>query len=184
MKEIKIKSSQDADKVTPSEEEGVVLSAESVVSPTTAPAEDKEKVSPKVETKIVTWQFKKRNYEVITNTIDKLAEKTHSGAFRKRVIKARNWRVILDLSKPEDKELHDYLLSHKDINHEYSLLADRGKFDKVSEEGATLKKLMDMSIPQLMNCITDEELHEVGLMAGSIEKHNLVMAIMRKKKLV
>jgi len=177
MKEIKIKSSQDAEQVASpvDTEEGVTL-----------PVEVKE---PKVpgkegEVKIVTWQFKKRNYQVVTSTIDKIAEKTRSGAFRKRVIKARNWRVILDLNVPADKELHDYLLSHKDINNEYSLLTDRNKFDKVTEEGATLKKLMDMSIPQLMNCITDEELHEYGLMAGSIDKHNLVMAIMRKKKLV
>lgn len=153
------------------------------------PVKETPKQEPKVSEKkpastIVTWQFKKRLYHVITNALDKLAEKTRSGAFRKRVIRARNWRLDLDLSKPEDAADHKYLLEHKDVNHDYYLLADKGKTDKVSEEGATLKSLMEMSIPQLMGCITDDELNEVGLMPNNIDKYQLVMAIMRKKKLV
>ncbi len=149
------------------------------------PEEVKGKTSvEKVVSKKVTWQCKKRSYHVITNAIDKLAEKTRSGAFRKRVIKARNWRVDLDLNDPADLELHEYMLKHKDINHDYYLLADKGKNDKVNEEGQTLKSLMEMSIPQLMGCITDDELTEVGLMPNNCSKESLVMAIMRKKKLV
>jgi hypothetical protein len=63
------------------------------------------------------------------------------------------------------------------------MLTDKAKNDKISEEGATLQKLMEMSIPQLMNCISDEELRSVGLMPGSVDKYQLVAAVMRKKKL-
>ncbi len=148
------------------------------------------KVGPKKEEEekqdknIVTWQFKKRRYHEVTNLVDKIGDKTRSGNPVKRTVKVRNWRMDLDLTKPEDKELHEYLLKHKDINNYYYLLTDKERGDKASEEGETLRKLMDMSIPQLMGCINDEELHEIGLTSANLDKYQLVAAIMRKKKLV
>lgn len=137
----------------------------------------------KTESSMVTWQFKKRNYQEITPIIDKIADKTRSGNSRKYVVKARNWRLDLDLNDPAQKQVHEYLLRRKDVNNEFYMLTDKVKNDKISEEGATLQRLMEMSIPQLMNCITDEELHNVGLMPGRVDKYQLVAAIMRKKKL-
>jgi len=166
MSEIKINKAQDEDQKPPASDETKV-------------SEEKSKG----EGSIVTWQFKKRNYQEITNILDKLADKTRSGVMRKYVVKSRNWRVDLDLKNPLDKEVHEYLLRRKDVNHEFYLLTNKAKTDKISEEGRTLQKLMEMSIPQLMNCITDEELHSVGLMPANIDKYQLITAIMRKKKL-
>lgn len=145
-----------------------------------SPAE--EQTSAGKQKKVVTWQFRKRSYQQLTSITDKLADKTRTGNDRKMVIKARNWRIDLDLDNAEDKKMHEYLLNHNE-NGEYWLLADKSKNDKVSEEGATLQKLMEMSIPQLMNCITDEELRSVGIMSQYADKYQLVAAIMRKKKL-
>ena len=137
----------------------------------------------KPESTVVTWQFKKRNYQEITISVVDLSDKTRSGNRPKVVVRARNWRVDLDLTDPLQKKMHDHLVRRKDVNHEYYLLTDKAKTDKVSEEGATLKQLMEMSIPQLMNCITSEELISVGLMPSHVDKYQLVCAIMRKKKL-
>jgi hypothetical protein len=141
------------------------------------------KTAAECEEKVVTWQFKKRQYQEITNIIDKISEKTRTGNDRKVVIRARNWRLDLDLSDPLKKKMHEYLLRRKDINHEFYLLTDKIKTDRVSEEGATLQKLMDMSIPQLMNCITTDELNQAGLIEGRVDRFQLIAAIMRKKKL-
>jgi len=133
--------------------------------------------------KIVTWQFKKRQYQEITGIVDKLHNKTRSGNPVNVVIKARNWRLDLDLTNPIQKEMHEHLMRRKNINEEYYLLSDKSKTDKVSVEATTLKKLMEMSIPQLMGCITIDELQEVGIMSGNADKYQLITAIMRKKKL-
>lgn len=140
-------------------------------------------VDKKESKNIATWQFRKRQYQEITNIIDTVSDKTRSGNLRKVVIKARNWRVDLNLSDPIEKKMHEHLLKRKDVNNEYYLLTDKSKVDKVSEEGATLQKLMEMSIPQLMNCITAEELISVGIIPGIADKYQLVAAILKKKKL-
>jgi len=147
---------------------------------------DSDDVLKKPESKknVVVWQCRHRNYQEILPMPDAKAEQTRSGGTPKVVVKARNWRIELDLNDPAQEKMHKYLLKRQPLNPEYYLLTDKTKGDKLSEEGSTLQKLLDMSMPQLMQCITDEELVGAGLHPGKTSRYELVALIMKKKKLV
>lgn len=140
------------------------------------PSEEKKKMA--------TWGFKYKSYMEITPFLDTLANKTRSGETTRKTIKARNWRLDLDLEQPDQKQLHDYLLKHKDRNNCFWMLEDKGKNDKVAEDAKTLKKLNEMSIPQLMQCIEPSELRGLGISSPSgLDKYELIAAILRLKKI-
>jgi len=132
----------------------------------------------------VTWQFKYRNYREIIDIIDPDVPATNSGKRSKVCIKARNWRLDLDLDNPKDKAIHDRLMVSKQKDSSFWMLSniDRSK-DTPASRAETLKKLMSMNMSQLLTMLTPDELEQAGII-GQPDHMQLVMAIIDSKKLV
>jgi hypothetical protein len=141
------------------------------------------KQQPQSEPKKEVWQFRYRNYREITSIPDSHAAATKTGQRPNVVIKARNWRLELDLTNPDDKKVSEYMHEHKATNPAVWLVKDRNVGDHIATKAATLKKVMDMSVPQLLSFFTDDELRSCGLPAGCSDKMLLITAIIDNKKL-
>ena len=121
---------------------------------------------------------------MVTPILDKDAEILASGKRPRRVIKARNWRLVLDLNNPEDKADHEALLKNEQNGTEFWQLKDadksKGDFDARAQ---TLDKLYQMSEQQLLTMLDEDELKNAGLIDGAINKSKLILAIIDNKKL-
>ena len=134
--------------------------------------------------KIASLQFKYRNYRYITTIPDTGAAATNSGVRPKKVIKARNWRYDFNLEDPEEKKLYESLLASDQFGVTIFLLKDKKAGDRIVDRAASLRKLNDMSLPQLVNMLTDEERDELGIPVGCSDKMVWIMGIIDRKKLV
>jgi len=131
------------------------------------------------KSQIKVWQFRRKR---TVEPADFNDEKTG----KKYVIKAHNWKVMLDPSKPDEKKAHEYLLRRiksNDNNNEYWLLEGVSRSDKIPKRAETLKKLMEMGVAQLSGMLTPEEKLECGLLSNCDDRMQLVLAIVEKKKL-
>ena len=152
--------------------------------------EEDAKIETPVETHVaegensVTWQFRYRNYREIIDITDPDVPRTISGRQSKICIKARNWRIDLDLTIPREKKIHEKLLASNQKGSSFWLLkdVDRDK-DLPVDRAETLRKLMDMEIAQLMSFLSNDEMEEAGLLPGTPDKMQLIMAIIDMKKL-
>ena len=134
--------------------------------------------------KKVTWQFKYRRYQYILPHADKKAALTPTGVRPNLVLKARNWRLDLDMTNPDDKLQHEFLCSSKRNGVDFWLLKDVGKTDKITERAETLRKLNDMSVGQLSSMLTPGEKESLGILPNCIDKMTLIMGVIDTKKLV
>jgi len=136
------------------------------------------------EAKKIQWQCKYRRYHMILPIYNKEGEVTKTGKRIMEVIRARNWRIPLNLEDPRDLAVHNALLASPQCGNEFMLLKDTKK-DKgdLAERGLTLSKLMDMPDDQLMGMLNDEEMEEAGLIPGvHQDRMQLILAIIDAKK--
>ena len=146
---------------------------------------EKEEKKEAKKKNVVQWQCKYRRYQIIVNIIDKMAEKLNSGKDVMKAIKARNWRIVLDLDDKDDLAIHKELLASEQCGNEFMLLkeSDKCKSD-LPERGATLAKLWDMPDDQLLGMLDDEEIEQAGLIPGVMpNRQELILAIIDAKKL-
>lgn len=143
-----------------------------------------EELKSKKNNKVV-WQFKNRRYVFITNIIDKMAEHLPSGRKVMRTIKARNFRLPLDLDDADDLALHNELLKSNQCGNEFMLLKEAAKNKtNLPERAETLTKLWDMDYDQLQGMLDVAEMEEAGIIPGSNPtKTELILAIIDIKKL-
>ena len=146
---------------------------------TESPAEVKgaEAALPKEDKNIATWQFRYSNYRAILPYIDENAETTLSGKRQRAVIKARNYRIDLDLRKPEQKKKHDALMKDQRRGLDFWLLSNAKRKQKATEQGSNLQKLLHMPEPQLRGILSGDELMAVGLNPATVTRYEIAMAV-------
>lgn len=142
-----------------------------------------DKVELDKEKSKVVWQAKYRNYVVIMPWVDESQGRTRDGRPVNAVVKARNWRIELDLSIPEHKKKHDELVKMSKLSNAIFQLTGREHEDKARTRAKTLEKLWEMDLPQIKAMFTPEELERSGL-TGNVTKAELITVIMDTKKLV
>jgi len=138
---------------------------------------------PKEETKKVTYQFKYRNYREILDIVDPDAEPTPSGKRPYLVIKARNFRLDLDLTQKRDREIHDRLMASKQKGVSFWQVTGKPKDSKAKEQGDTLTKLLGMGYDKLRAMLDDNELEAQGLLPGTPTREQLIYAIITTKRM-
>lgn len=133
--------------------------------------------------KEVMVQFRYKNYVEVLPIVDQ-ARSEREGKIVNKTVKARNFRVILDLSKPEDKETLKQLQASSQYGSSFWIVeeVDR-KTDKMKDRALTLERLFGMRHEQLFGMLTEEELTELGLLPGVPTKSELIVAIIDNKKL-
>lgn len=132
----------------------------------------------------VTFQFRYKNYKHILSILDEVASEK-AGSPQNVVVKARNWRIDLDLDKPEDEVIYNQMMSSDQLGSDFHILKNIDKKkDKIKDRAGTLVRLNRMSHAQLMNILSTDELEEAGLVPGVPSKEELIMAIIDTKKLV
>ena len=139
----------------------------------------------KEDGKKATFQFKYKDYMAILPFLDDEAPRTASGRQQNATVTARNYRLELDLTDPKQKRMHDALLKDGQFGVSFWLLSNSKKKQKTSEQGETLRKLMQMSDAQLRSMLTPDEMLQAGLMP-SADRFDIAMAIIASanKKLV
>ncbi len=143
----------------------------------TPPKEDKTKA---------VWQFKYTNYRAILPMIDPEAQPSMTGRRPNVVIKARNYRLELDLTDKTQKATHEALLKDGRCGLDFWLLTNAKRKQKTGEQGEMLRKLMRMNDMQLRSILTADEMREAGLEPGKADRFDIAMAIITsaKKQLV
>ncbi len=131
----------------------------------------------------VTWQFKYKNYVHIMPWVDDSLGTTRDGRKINETVKARNWRLDLDLSDPKQKRTHEELLRASARTNAFYLLTGREHEDKAKVRAKTLEKLLEMDLNQLKSMFDPIELEHSGL-TGNVTKAELITALMDTKKLV
>lgn len=132
----------------------------------------------------VIWQFRYRNYRELTNIDDPNAPLTVGlRQKQKYVVKARNYKVELDMDDPFCQKVHEALLKSNQRGVSFNLLSDIDENDTIPQRAETLRKLMEMNESQLIALLSPEEIEQAGLI-GVPQKMELVMAIIDSKKLV
>lgn len=130
---------------------------------------------------VAVWQFKYKKYQMVMPFI---SGKEDDG--RRAMVKARNWRLNLDLTDPEQKKTHEYLLKKEPQSVEFWQLTEREEKhgeDRTSQ-GEMLRKLLDMSLPQLLSMMPDAEFRSAGVTPGTAtDKATLITAIMDHKRI-
>ena len=143
----------------------------------------KEKVEQKqVDKNEICWQFKYRNYREILGFVDARASATQTGVKPNYCVRARNWRLYLDLDDQNDKKVHDGLMKSTQKDVSFWQLKDREKADGIKDRAQTLAKLLEMPEAQLMGMLDHDDLQNAGLSEGHPSKIELVMAIIDGKK--
>ena len=150
-----------------------------VKKPEEVSPQEQPKEKPK-ESNVVVWQFRHRNYQLITNIIDKDSAVLQSGRQSCFKIMARNWRRELDLSKMRDLEYHEYLKKSPQCGSDFWIIDDTAE-GKSPDKANTLKGLLKMSIMQLDTMITEEELIKQGY-TGTLDVVDLATAILHSGK--
>lgn len=130
-----------------------------------------------------TWQFKYRRYRQVLPFVDENAPLQPNGQPAPAWVSARNWRLILDLTDPYHKKVHEFLKNDPQCGADFSLLSGRKKTDTIDEKAKTLNDLMKMRLDQLAGMLTDEEKLESGLEPNCMDKMKLIVAIIDTKKL-
>jgi hypothetical protein len=147
--------------------------------------EAKEQAMKPPDEKKVTWQFRYTNYQEILPFVDDTAEPSFTGRRPNATIKARNYRLEFDLTDSLQKRKHEALLQGPGLGQDYWLLTNAKKKQKISEQGATLKKLMEMPEAQLRGMLSDDEMLEAGLLPTA-DRFDIAMAVINSanKRLV
>ncbi len=145
-----------------------------------APKEQPEPKPKEKKSNVVVWQFRHRNYQLITNIIDENSAVLQSGGQSYFKIMARNWRIPLDLSIERDLEKHEYLKKSPQCGADFWIIDD-AKDGKSNEKAKTLKELLRMSEMQLRTMITTDELIKQGY-TGALDTIDLAMAILDSGK--
>jgi hypothetical protein len=167
-----------------SSEQAPAKEPEAPVAPAPQEAAPKSESIPKEDNKVC-WQFRYKNYKEITDILDTNAPKLPSGRKQNIVVRARNYRVDLDLNIPEQRKIHEYLSeksSQKGASFWLLEKVDRSK-DTPAERGDTLRRLTEMTTHRLLSFFTGKELIEAGIDPNRPDKFQLMMAIIDKKKL-
>jgi len=151
---------------------------ESIVS-THRQEENKEE---KVDDDLITIQFRYKKYQMILDILDDLKSEEH-GTPQGRVLHARNWRLVLNLKVPEDKEVYEELLKSQQYKADFWILRKVDKHDRIKDRAQTLKKLQSMSRAQLMSFLTQKEMIDAGLLPGEPDPSELIMLIIDNKRL-
>ena len=136
---------------------------------------------PKDEKKKVVWQFRYRNYQEVIPIVDPEAAPTLTGKKPRMTIKARNFKLELDLRDEGDRKRHKALQNSSQCGVSFWLVSNEKKKLRVTEKGATLRKLMKMPEVQLRGMLTDEEFREAGIDA-SADRFDIAMAIISGNK--
>jgi len=145
-----------------------------------------KEVVPEKQNKAV-WQFRYRRYRFVTDVLDETSSVVaSSGKKPNRVIKARNWRMPLDLDIPADKALHESLLRSPQCGAEFMLLreSDKGSAE-LPERAQTLKRLWDMPTDQLVGMLDEDDKQKAGIVSGvDPNREELIIAIIDAKKFI
>jgi hypothetical protein len=134
--------------------------------------------------KTANWHFKFRNYSYILPMKDPARQKTPSGVEPNLVLRVREWRVVLDLVDELSVKIDACLRKSDRLGLDFWEVRDLKKADRITDRAETLRKLVEMDVSQLMSLLTAQEMEEAGLMPGSADKMQLVMAIIDSKKLM
>ena len=140
-------------------------------------AREEATTPPETTKKKAVWQFKYRQYQTILDIVDENALPSNSGRRPNITVKARNYRVELDLSDKRDKSIHEALLKSSRNELDFWELRDAKKGQKTEDQGETLKRLMDMNDIQLRGVLSDNEMREAGLNPSTADRFDIIMAV-------
>jgi len=130
------------------------------------------------------WKFKYKSYREILPIIDTEAKRTISGERQNIVVKARNWRIDLDLTDARDKSINDALMKSSQRNVSFWLMDDVKKTDGVSERAGTLTQLLKMSYEELVTMLDGRDMERYKIVPFKSSKEEIMTAIIMSKKLV
>jgi len=132
-----------------------------------------------------TLQFRYKTYTLVLSEIDRDAPRTQSGVSVHKQLVARNWKAVIDVSTKAGEATLNEIKASPQYGVDFWVVGDaKGTDDATKSKGATLARLLDMSIQQLAGMLSADEWREAGVVIGSErDKNVLIMAIIERKRL-
>lgn len=130
----------------------------------------------------VRFQFKYGNYVEIMPFADEKVRLTTGGERPRATVKARNFRVELDLSDPIQKLKHDALMASPQLNVSFWLV-DGKPGQQLGDKAETLERALKMTKEQLIDILGEEGQRKAGIVRGKATHMQLVLAVVESKNI-